>query len=80
MRQNVRCLTLFSRLLIHRPPDAGSLAVKLQSRADVQARLASLTGYTPSKWLLQRELDQVEQRRANVFKPAPSGPGAGTRC
>ena len=55
-----------------RPPDAGSLAIKLQSRADVQARLASLTGYTPSKWLLQRELDQVEQRRANVFKPAPS--------
>ncbi|MGB0013188.1 MAG: hypothetical protein WBQ03_16380 [Candidatus Sulfotelmatobacter sp.] len=55
-----------------RPPDAGLLAVKLQSRADVQARLASLTGYTPSKWLLQRELDHVKQRRANVFKPAPS--------
>ena len=60
-----------------RPPDAGSLAVKLQSRADVQARLASLTGYTPSKWLLQRELDQVEQRRANVFKPTSSiGPAS----
>lgn len=59
-----------------RPPDAASLAVKLQSRADVQARLASLTGYTPSKWLLQRELDHVEQRRVKVFKPAPStGPG-----
>ena len=52
-----------------RPTDAGALAEKLQSRADVQAQLASLTGYTPSKWLLQRELDQVEQRRASVFKP-----------
>jgi hypothetical protein len=59
-----------------RPPDAGSLALKLQSRADVQARLASLTGYTPSKWLLQRELDHVEERRAKVFKlpTAPAGP------
>ncbi len=54
-----------------RPSDASSLAIKLQPRADIQARLASLTGYTPSKWLLQRELDHVEQRRANVFKPAP---------
>ena len=47
-----------------RPQDAGSLAGQLQSRADVQARLASLTGYTPSKWLLERELGEVEQRRA----------------
>jgi hypothetical protein len=58
-----------------RPPNASALAEKLQSRADVQAQLASLTGYTPSKWLLQREMDQVEQRRANVFKP-PVAPAA----
>src|ERR1700734_560237 len=63
-----------------RPPDAGSLALKLQSRADVQARLASLTGYTPSNGLLQRELDHVEERRAKVFKlPAsPAGPARAT--
>ena len=53
-----------------RPPDAGWLSVKLQSRADLQAHLASLTRYTPSKWLLERELGQVEQRRANVLKPS----------
>ncbi|MGA8272941.1 MAG: acyltransferase [Candidatus Sulfotelmatobacter sp.] len=64
-----------------RPPDPGSLAGELESRADVQARLASLTGYTPSKWLLERELDQVEMRRAKVnMKPPdpPLDPGADT--
>lgn len=58
-----------------RPSDAGSLAGMLQSRADLQAHLASLTRYTPSKWLLERELGQVEQRRANVLKPS-SAPAA----
>jgi hypothetical protein len=63
-----------------RPPDAVSLAGNLQSRADVQARLASLTGYTPSRWLLERELDQVEQRRAKVgvHPPAAAEPTADT--
>ncbi len=55
-----------------RPTDPASLAEKLQSRADVQAHLASLTGYTPSKWLLRRELDHVEKRRAQVLEGYPS--------
>jgi len=54
-----------------RPPDAGALAGELQSRADVQARLASLTEYTPSKWLLEQELEQVEQRRAKFDMHPP---------
>ncbi len=49
-----------------RPPDAPSLAAALQCRPDVQAQLASVTGCTPSLWVLKHELDQVEARRAKV--------------
>jgi hypothetical protein len=49
-----------------RPPDAPALAGALENRPDVQAQLASVTGYTPSRWILERELDQVEARRAKV--------------
>src|ERR1700674_5353881 len=55
-----------------RPTDAVLLALRLESRADVQARLASLTGYTPSKWLLARELDEVEKRRTLVLETQPA--------
>ena len=48
------------------PPDAASLTDALQSRPDVQAQLASVTGFTPSRWVLEREMDQVEARRAKV--------------
>ncbi len=61
-----------------RPTDAGSLARELESRADIQARLASLTGYTPSKWLLALELDHVEERRAKVVGPPVATPAAKT--
>jgi hypothetical protein len=49
-----------------RPPDAPSLAAALQFRPDVQAQLASATGCTPSRWVLEQELPQVEARRAKV--------------
>lgn len=56
------------------PADPASLTQKLESRADVQARLASLTGYTPSKWLLAQELDEVEERRAQVLNVSVTPP------
>jgi hypothetical protein len=49
-----------------KPPDVLSLTAALQSRPDVQAQLASITGCTPSLWVLEHELHQVETRRAKV--------------
>jgi hypothetical protein len=46
--------------------DALALAAQLDSRPDVQAQLASVTGYTPSQWLLDRELERVAKRRKKV--------------
>jgi len=46
--------------------DAEALAAKLESRPDIQAQLASVTGYTPSLWLLDRELEQVAKRRKKL--------------
>jgi hypothetical protein len=46
--------------------DAMALAAELESRPDVQAQLASVTGYTPSQWLLDRELREVAKRRKKV--------------
>jgi hypothetical protein len=54
------------------PPDAASLTEELQSRPDVQAQLASVTGYTPSRWVLERELYQVEARRAKISVAPPN--------
>ena len=34
-----------------------NLALALEVRPDVQSRLATITQYTPSKWLLERELE-----------------------
>lgn len=60
------------------PADVRSLAEKLESRADVQARLASLSGFTPSKWLLARELVQVEERRKVLEIQTPSNASTST--
>ena len=48
------------------PTDAGSLAATLTSRPHLQAQVASLIGYTPSRWILERELAQVGARRRNL--------------
>ena len=58
------------------PPDAAALSAKLFSRPDLQAHLASLTGYTPSQWILERELVQINERRAHlqIHPIDPSGP------
>src|SRR5262249_34009373 len=42
---------------------ATDLADKLALRPDLQARIAWYLGYTPSKWLLEGELDEVKKRR-----------------
>jgi hypothetical protein len=53
--------------------DAGSLENLLNRRPDLQAHAASLTGYTPSKWLLEQELVAINLRRAEL-KIAPLTP------
>jgi hypothetical protein len=50
--------------------DSVELAAELESRPDVQAQLASVTGYTPSRWLLDCELEHVKTRRSNLEIPA----------
>src|SRR5215471_10039828 len=57
-------------------PDAAALANQLNSRPDLQAQLASLTGYTPSKWLLACELEEVVSRRDKLGFKDPSSNGA----
>ncbi|HET7107503.1 MAG TPA: patatin-like phospholipase family protein [Candidatus Acidoferrum sp.] len=58
--------------------DEHSLARELESRPDIQAKLASVTGYTPSKWLLELELEQVEKRRENCKVTIPVAPATPT--
>ena len=48
------------------PPDALALKGALVAQPDLQAQVASLTGYTPSRWILERELEHVDQRRKNL--------------
>ena len=50
-------------ILPDRPQDAATLANQLNSRPDLQAQVSSFAGYTPSEWLLEHELAQVEERR-----------------
>jgi len=47
-------------------PDAPGLANLLNSRPDLQALVTSLTGYTPSRWMLEHELGHVDARRRNL--------------
>ena len=54
-----------------KPDDAASLASMLEPLPQIQAQLASITGYTPSQWLLGCELEEVAKRRAKVGVDAP---------
>jgi Patatin-like phospholipase len=46
--------------------DPDALAARLASRSDLQAKVAALTGYTPSKWILEHELQHVDERRKKL--------------
>jgi hypothetical protein len=50
-------------LLPGKPTSINALSDALETRPDLQAHLAWKTGYTPSKWLLENELDTVNERR-----------------
>jgi len=50
----------------NQPLDTATLVNHLNSRPDLQARAASLTGYTPSKWLLEHELPAIDLRRKKL--------------
>jgi hypothetical protein len=56
-------------------PDASALAGLLNSQPRLQAQVASLTGYTPSQWILEHELDQVDARRKKlkIYPVSPDG-------
>src|SRR5205814_2797983 len=52
--------------IVRKPVDAPSLAYQLQLHPDRQAQVASITGYTPSRWLLQQELALIDARRQGL--------------
>jgi hypothetical protein len=52
--------------IVGKPGDAPSLAYQLQLHPDRQAQVASITGYTPSRWLLEQELALVDARRQGL--------------
>ena len=54
------------------------LAAALKSRPHVQALLSSVTGYTPSQWLLDQELEQVRKRREKLGLEAEVPPATPT--
>jgi hypothetical protein len=51
------------RYLAEKPATARDLERELKSRPALQARVAWYIAYTPSKWLLKAELDEVNKRR-----------------
>jgi hypothetical protein len=55
-----------------RPKDSATVADAIAPHPHLQARLAAITGYTPSKWLLERELEQIAKRRALVGLNSPA--------
>jgi len=51
------------RYLAEKPADAAKMAQALESNVPLQAEVAWRLGYTPSKWLLENELVDVQVRR-----------------
>jgi len=54
------------RKIVGTPQNALALAEELALRPDFQAQVASLVQYTPSQWILNQELDQVDKRREKL--------------
>jgi hypothetical protein len=63
-------------ILPERPQDSAALANQLHSRPDLQAQVSLLAGYTPSEWLLEHELAQVDERRKKVGSDPVSSSGS----
>jgi len=51
------------RYLREKPDSELALTQELESRVPLQAEIAWHIGYTPSKWLLENELLEVQKRR-----------------
>ena len=52
-----------TRYVAEKPDSIGELKAALLGRPDLQAHIASRIGYTPSKWLLESELSELNTRR-----------------
>src|SRR5436305_12247504 len=57
--------------LAEKPASLSDLRRELEERPGLQAQLAWKTGYTPSKWLLENEMDAVRKRRDKVGVKVP---------
>jgi len=64
-----------SSYLAEKPVNALQLAQELESQPGLQAQLAWHVRYTPSRWLLEHELVQVDARRSsqNIFGVESAG-------
>lgn len=69
------------RNLPEKPASLDALKEALETRPALQAQLAWRTGYTPSKWLLENELEQVNiRRKQHGIEPVDSNGDAYTRA
>jgi len=61
--------------LKEKPANALQLAQQMESRPGLQAQLAWHIGYTPSQWMLEHELVQIDARRSaqGIFGVEPKG-------
>src|SRR6202045_5193155 len=59
-----RASNTLHRYLAEKPPNTLQLAQELESRPGLQAQLSWHVGFTPSQWLLEHELDQIDARRS----------------
>jgi len=64
------------RILQNSPQDAATLANQLNVHPGLQAQVASFAGYTPSEWLLEHELAQVDERRKKLGSDPVSSSGS----
>jgi hypothetical protein len=61
-----KSLEKISRYLPEKPGSSQELEQKLQSNVRLQAEVAWHISYTPSKWLLESELEDINKRRENA--------------
>jgi len=63
-----------SSYLPEKPDTTDKLKTALEERPALQAHLAWKTGYTPSKWLVEHELEEIKLRREKAHVSAEVDP------
>lgn len=56
------------------PPDAQTLAARFEGKSRLQSELCYLVNYTPSRWLVEREISTIREVRKAQGRPIPEEP------